>query len=525
MIELNQPLTKEEIKEELQNYLKDEGYEGEILQILKGLLGESTFLTQLASAVVLKESNIMTATEVSSHIAICHENFVKVPRGMCQRINLTNLIVVKTKSVKAFDLFTSVGSWKLYYLDDGNYEANQSGVSVRLLVAKDCVSYDNSGDLDKRLSSSGFYLDIPEDGWSEDFLLYKNNSKIYNVDDVPIELHSEDSYKGLMYTKDANKLSNIVPYYIATTAPNYGIRIYSYIKFNEQDKYSFKGLKLMSVGQGDLDPKLIKNLEGFLLKNNILTYENTPSTEAESNISVLKMLALANFRDRNLISSNYGLKQIIEFELSNIFLGFRINYIGKEIRITYILREGQSWDLNKEKQFVDKVVFNYKITEKMVFEEAKPVYVRLFIRVVYNNLINNLDIFDQISKFEEKVGGVYYLDELKSVLSKNETVSRVEILKPTDLEGYGETMRSGEPGVTESDGEWVTSSDEVVPLEFEVEEEIKGKDGLPIMEDGRPKTTTVTKIVRLKFDEINKTGNPGANTNKLIMFYSEVQGK
>lgn len=420
--------TKDEINTLLSNYLIELGYEGEILNILKSILVESVWLTQVSSGVVLKESNIMTATQLSSLLAVCHDNFVTVPRGNCQIIQLDNLICLKNTEIKAFTLANTIGKHKLYYMENKNYETNDTDISLKFYVAKDCVSYSNEDGLDRRLSSDNFILDIPGYNWSEDFLLYRNDQRIYNVDDVPISLHSEEEYYGNMFTKRANLVSPTVPYYIATTAPDYGIRIYSYNRFVLSDKYTFKGLVLLDNDQEDLDPNSIKNIQGFVFKDNTVDFINTDSVEPESNKTRLKLLCLSNFRDRNLISSNNALNEIVKLKLGDLFLGYKIQFINNKLLITYALKSGQYWTEAKRKEFVDEVEFNYKITEPIVFEQAPDKKVRLYLNIYYQSIINTIDIYDIINSFESKVGGEYSIDDVKAKIDKLDSIIKTEVI-------------------------------------------------------------------------------------------------
>lgn len=462
-------LSKDEIKNNLKSILEDMGYEGEILNILVNLSTETVYLTQLGSAVILREGNVQTATKLESLLAISHENFTRVHRGSCQRLKVKGLQCIRTTQTKAFDLLQTKGPHKIYYYENGDYNANENDINMTLIVAKDLESYDNESGVDKRLSSDSHIMEIPGSKWSEDFLLFRNDQKIYNVEDIPVDLHSEDKYYGNMYTTEAKRVGDTVPYYIATTAPSYGIRIYNYLKFNLSDKYTFKGLRLLDPGKNDLDPKNLTEIENFLHKDNKPNIENIPSIREESSVSTIRANILANYRDRNYISSKNGVISAIKKYLGETFLGFTVNIFNGEIIVTYILNESKEWNSTIEKNFSDYALFNYKITEPIKFEQAEEISVGLRIKIFYNNVINQMEVLKLINSFEYQVGGVYKVDKVKATISKLETVAYVELLN--DME----------------------SKDMEVLLEEDV-----------IEEDNNGDKVTLKKLRRLKFDPEKK---------------------
>lgn len=498
--------TKTEIKSILKSILEEKGYTGEILDILVDLSTETVYLTQLSASIVLREGNVQTATKLESMLAISHECFTRVFRGTCQRLEITDLQCIKTIETKAFQLLQTKSPHKIFYSEDGNFNANDTGINLTLIVGSDIESYDNEGDVDTRLYSDSHILDVPGSNWSEDFLLFRNDQKIYNVEDIPVDLQTDEKYYGNMYTKEAKRVSDIIPYYIATTAPSYGIRIYNYNSFSLADKYTFKGIKLMDANQPDLNPSQLNNIEGFVYKDSKLSIKNIASVREESSITVLKNNILSGYRDRNYISSKNGIISAIKKYLADVFLGFTVNVINNTIVVTYILNEGKEWNETVKKQFTDYALFNYKITEPIEFEEAETIYVRLFLKIYYNNVINQMEVLSLIDSFENNIGGTYKIDKLKSTISKLETVDHVEIIPKSEVE-YA-NMRSGASGENGNDMEVALEYDEEIPVEDEEEGE----------------TTTVHVIKRLKFDTENKTGNSlpdGITSNKLITFASQ----
>lgn len=427
--DFNDILSREEIEEQLKKIAKNYNYKGEILNILIKLMSECAYLTTLNSASILMEGSLLTANKFNSMLALCHDNMAPVNRGYCQRILVDNLYVTQNKSVKRFELLESKSSqYKLYFAEDASYDTNSGVVALTLLVGSDIISYENTEEVDNRLSSNLYYLDIPTTYLSEDIILYKNDREIYNVDSIQISEQANEKYRGYMFTTNPKLVSEIVPYYICTVPPDYSVRIYNYNRFLISDKYTFKCIKKVDNNIADMSTSLINNLQGFVFKDNTPMISSTPSIPAEQSISFLKSKIIYNFRDRNYISSYNAILNAIESKLSKYFLGFTINITNGKILLIFSLKDGVSWGTAIEKEFIDSMIFDYKIEEKFVFEQAKDKEVPLYINIYYSNLINELEIKEKINEFEKQVGGEYLLDALKGVIDKQQNVLYTEVI-------------------------------------------------------------------------------------------------
>lgn len=456
-------LSREELEQYYKKVAQSYGYSGEILNILIKLLTECSYLTSLNSGSILREGSLLTSIQLDSMLAICHDNFTPVDRGSCQRLLIDNLYVNQNREVKAYELLESKSSnYKLYFAQDGTYDTNDGLVNLSLIVGSDLVSYENTKEADNRLSSNTHIIDLPDDNLSEDFLFYKNERMIYNVDDIPISLHTDEKYKGYMFTKNPKLISDIIPYYICTVPPNFSVRIYGYERFLVSDKYTFKCIRKVNSTTPDMSISLLKSLQGFIYKDNTPSIKSISSINAENSISALKMKVISNFRDRNYISSYNAIKNAIEEKLMEYFLGFAINIIKGQILITYALKDNSAWGVAVENKFREEIVFDYKIEEKLVFEQAKDKEVPLYINIYYSNKINEMEIGALIDEYEKKVGGEYSIDALKSYLDKQENISYVEIIPD-----YDELMRTsgtrvpleGEENVLNADGQIMTNDD------------------------------------------------------------------
>ena len=456
-------LSREELESKYKDVIKNYNYSGEILNILIKLMTECSYLTSLNAGSILREGSLLTAIQLDSVLALCHDNFTPVDRGSCQRIQIDNLYVTKNREVSAFELLESKSSnYKLYFSQDGKYDTSAGLVYLTLIVGADLISYENTKEADNRLSSNTHIIDIPDDGLSEDFLFYKNERMIYNVDDIPISLHADEKYKGYMYTKNPKLVSDIIPYYICTVPPNYSIRIYGYERFLTSDKYTFKCIKKVSSALPDMSTTLLKSLQGFVYKDNSPSIKSIPSIPAESSTSFLKMKVISNFRDRNYISSYNAIKNAIEQKLMDYFLGFAINIIKGQILITYALKDSSNWSVAVEKQFREEITFDYKIEEELVFEQAKDKEVPLYLNIYYSNVINEMEISSLIDDYEKKVGGEYSIDALKAYLDKQENISYAEIIPDYDevvrTSGTRVPLEADEP-VLDNDGHNVVNED------------------------------------------------------------------
>lgn len=258
-------LSREELEEKYKDIIKNYSYSGEILNILIKLMAECSYLTSLNAGSILREGSLLTAIQLDSVLALCHDNFTPVDRGSCQRLQIDNLYVTQNREVSAFELLESKSNnYKLYFAEDAKYDTSDGLVYLTLIVGSDLVSYENTKEIDSRLSSNTHIIDIMDEGLSEDFLFYKNEKMIYNVDNIPISLHTDEKYKGYMYTKNIKLISDIIPYYICTVPPNYSIRIYGYERFLVSDKYTFKCIKKVSSTLPDMSTSLLKSLQGFV---------------------------------------------------------------------------------------------------------------------------------------------------------------------------------------------------------------------------------------------------------------------
>lgn len=470
-------LTRDNIKEQLEKIIKDYSYKGEILDILTALMTESVYLTTLNSGAVLREGSLLTALQTDSILALCHDNFTTVSRGYCQRLKLQDLYVATNQSVKAFDLLESKSAnYKLYYAEDGNYDISQNNVSLTLIVGSDIVSYDNDGDVDTRLFSSSYILDIPEENLSEDFLLFKNDQLIYNVDNIPIAQRGDAKYVGYMYTTNAKYVNEAIPYYVCTVPPNYSVRIYGYYQFKESDKYTFKCIKHVKDNIGDISPTLLKSLQGFLYKDNIPNITNIASVAKDSSISHLKTKVVSNYRDRNYISSFNAIKEVITAKLSQYFVGFNLQIINGQMLITYALKDNSAWGAALETEFKNSIIFDYKVEEEIVFEKAKEQEVPLYLNIYYSNVLNELEINDLITQFETRVGGEYSIDELKAYLKVGNVL-------------YVETIPDYDEIIAQSG----------TRVALETEEPVKDQAGMPVLNpDGSNVMKKVIKRLRFK---------------------------
>lgn len=471
-------LSREEIEEQFKKIIKNYSYQGEILNILIKLMSECSYLTSLNAASILREGSLLTASRFNSILALCHDNLTPVSRGSCQRIIIDNLYATQNKSVKKFELLESKSSqYKLYFAEDGTYDTNSGIIAITLLVGSDIISYENTEEVDNRLSSNLYYLDIPETGLSEDIILYKNDREIYNVDNIAITDRSKEEYSGYMFTTNPKLVDTTVPYYICTVPPDYSIRIYGYNRFLISDKYTFKCVKAVDSNTADMPTSLIKNLQGFVFKDNTPDITSVASIPAEQSISFLKSKIVANFRDRNYISSYNAILNAIESKLSTYFLGFTIQILSGQILIIFALKDGVTWSTSIEKSFTDSMILDYKIEENFVFEQAKEKEVPLYINIYYSNLINEIEIKEKINEYEKQVGGEYLLDALKGTINKQQNVLYTEVIPE-----YEDVMNASGTKVALS-----------------TEEDVLGTDGQPTLnEDG----TKVKKNVfyRLRFN-------------------------
>ena len=456
-------LSREELETHYKKIAQSYGYSGEILNILIKLLTECSYLTSLNSGSILREGSLLTAIQLDSVLALCHDNFTPVDRGSCQKLLINNLNVTQNRTVSAFELLESKSSnYKLYFAQDGTYDTSDGLVNLTLLVGSDLISYENTEDADNRLSSNTHILDIPDENLSENFLFYKNERQIYNVDNIPISLYTDEKYKGYMYTNNPKLVSDIIPYFICTVPPNFSVRIYGYERFLISDKYTFKCIRKVDSNTADMSTSLLKSLQGFVHKDNTPSVTSVESVAAESSISYLKTKVVSNFRDRNYISSYNAIKNAIEQKLMDYFLGFTINIVEGQIIITYALKDSSDWGTAVKNKFVEEIVFDYKIEETLVFEQAKDIEVPLYINIYYSNTISELEISGLIDEYEKKVGGEYSIDALKAYISKQENISYVEIIPD-----YDEVMRTsgtrvsleGEENVIGADGMYVTNED------------------------------------------------------------------
>lgn len=433
----NQIKNKEELETAYKTLLSQYNYSGEILNILANLLAECSYLTTLNTSSVLREGSLLTATQLDSMLALAHDNQCPVSRGYCQRLHINDLYVTQNRTVKAFDLMESKSAnYKLYFSEDASYDTSGGLVYLTLLVGSDLVVYENTDVVDNRLSSTTHILEIPDEGLSEDFLLFKNEEQIYNVDEIALKDQTDAKYQGMMYTTNARLLSESIPYYIATCPPNFSVKIYNYSKFKKDDKYTFKCIKKVKSNVPDISTNIINSLQGFIYKGNSPSITSTASIEAENSISFLKTKIIANFRDRSYISSYNAITNAISSKLAEYFLGYTINIVEGQFLVTYALKDGANFTTAMKNSVKQELVFDYRIEEELVFKQAKDKKVPLYLNIYYDSVIDELAITAIIDDYQKKVGGEYTVDALKSYISKQENISYVEYIPE-----YADLMR------------------------------------------------------------------------------------
>lgn len=433
----NQIKNKEELETAYKTLLSQYNYSGEILNILANLLAECSYLTTLNTSSVLREGSLLTATQLDSMLALAHDNQCPVSRGYCQRLHINDLYVTQNRTVKAFDLMESKSAnYKLYFSEDASYDTSGGLVYLTLLVGSDLVVYENTDVVDNRLSSTTHILEIPDEGLSEDFLLFKNEEQIYNVDEIALKDQTDAKYQGMMYTTNARLLSESIPYYIATCPPNFSVKIYNYSKFKKDDKYTFKCIKKVKSNVPDISTNIINSLQGFIYKGNSPSITSTASIEAENSISFLKTKIIANFRDRSYISSYNAITNAISSKLAEYFLGYTINIVEGQFLVTYALKDGANFTTAMMNSVKQELVFDYRIEEELVFKQAKDKKVPLYLNIYYDSVIDELAITAIIDDYQKKVGGEYTVDALKSYISKQENISYVEYIPE-----YADLMR------------------------------------------------------------------------------------
>lgn len=433
----NQIKNKEELETAYKTLLSQYNYSGEILNILANLLAECSYLTTLNTSSVLREGSLLTATQLDSMLALAHDNQCPVSRGYCQRLHINDLYVTQNRTVKAFDLMESKSAnYKLYFSEDASYDTSGGLVYLTLLVGSDLVVYENTDVVDNRLSSTTHILEIPDEGLSEDFLLFKNEEQIYNVDEIALKDQTDAKYQGMMYTTNARLLSESIPYYIATCPPNFSVKIYNYSKFKKDDKYTFKCVKKVKSNVPDISTNIINSLQGFIYKGNSPSITSTASIDAENSISFLKTKIIANFRDRSYISSYNAITNAISSKLAEYFLGYTINIVEGQFLVTYALKDGANFTTAMMNSVKQELVFDYRIEEELVFKQAKDKKVPLYLNIYYDSVIDELAITAIIDDYQKKVGGEYTVDALKSYISKQENISYVEYIPE-----YADLMR------------------------------------------------------------------------------------
>lgn len=433
----NQIKNKEELETAYKTLLSQYNYSGEILNILANLLAECSYLTTLNTSSVLREGSLLTATQLDSMLALAHDNQCPVSRGYCQRLHINDLYVTQNRTVKAFDLMESKSAnYKLYFSEDASYDTSGGLVYLTLLVGSDLVVYENTDVVDNRLSSTTHILEIPDEGLSEDFLLFKNEEQIYNVDEIALKDQTDAKYQGMMYTTNVRLLSESIPYYIATCPPNFSVKIYNYSKFKKDDKYTFKCVKKVKSNVPDISTNIINSLQGFIYKGNSPSITSTASIDAENSISLLKTKIIANFRDRSYISSYNAITNAISSKLAEYFLGYTINIVEGQFLVTYALKDGATFTTAMMNSVKQKLVFDYRIEEELVFKQAKDKKVPLYLNIYYDSVIDELAITAIIDDYQKKVGGEYTVDALKSFISKQENISYVEYIPE-----YADLMR------------------------------------------------------------------------------------
>lgn len=141
--------SKQDYLDRYDGILQNLGYVGESAEVLKHLLAEASYISEVENATYMQEASLEKAAQLNSKIQHCMDNMYSVFRGTCPRV-IMKIRPTKYITLNPYDELIVSSSFRIYYL--GYYTAYRSSSSTSSTI--DTSSSNSSSDSTENGSES-----------------------------------------------------------------------------------------------------------------------------------------------------------------------------------------------------------------------------------------------------------------------------------------------------------------------------------------------------------------------------------
>lgn len=265
--------------------------EGPVIDIQRELLARSIYENEVNNVSEILNSSISRAINLNSTITHAMDRCYSTFRGRNQRLRVSGIVSVQTRSVKKFDLACQVAGYRFVYAKDYQFTSGSEPAEgcIELIMCNNVITRTQTCTIPNTIK-----VDFTDNDISEDVMVFTN-------------LSGERTEE--VITDDLNEAVNN-GYVLVLTNSGYSIRVVNYNLWIYSAQVE---LRYISYIEDEVDPNQLTEISGFnpVTADQLITVESVPRQSRLEDKSLVCAYANRYWLSNGVIKSNLDLNEII----------------------------------------------------------------------------------------------------------------------------------------------------------------------------------------------------------------------